>query len=88
MRLDEEFEFLKKSDGYDPISMRLIPSKEALERLPIKVVEKQEMWAAKRSAFFNPVNYYPAGMIVHKNEHGHDRNFRYIQKEKNDEVDK
>ena len=80
--MDRHFAEMAKFEGharYDPISLRVIPSAESLESLPVRLAGHREIWTAQEDWFFNPVDCYPPGVRALPNEVGHDRHRRYVR---------
>ena len=81
-------ELIKKMrgrDSFDPNLMsagRLLLSKEELEALDVLHTTREVIRAAMCDWYYNPVFYYPQGVPLIKNERGHDRKYRYVEKTK------
>jgi hypothetical protein len=53
---------------------------EFIKKLPVKRLAAGALAGKLDSKYFNPIYFYPAGIIPLKNEAGHDKLARYILK--------
>lgn len=81
-------ELIRKMGGRDSIDFnllsggRLLLSKEELEALDVLYTTKEVIREAMCDWYYNPVFYYPQNVSIIKNERGHDRKYRYVEKTK------
>lgn len=78
MQVCDPFDEARIHPRWDEKSLRVLLSREEIEQLPVKIVDRETRREVMMDVFFNPVLFYPKDLSPLDNEIGYDNVSRYV----------